>query len=172
MILVKLFFAFLKIGLFTVGSGYSMLVLAQRYVVENHHWLTLEEFTDVVAMAEVTPGPIMINMATFVGSRTAGFKGAVSATLGLIFIPFVCLYLISVNYYRLKDYYAVQKIMKVIRPMAVGFITVAILKLLCTSVTDLKSAAVAVVVIVITYVLKVNPVYTVIAGVMFALILK
>ena len=148
-----------------------MLVLAQRYVVENYHWLTIEEFTDVVSMAEVTPGPIMINLATFVGSRVAGLKGAVFATVGLIVIPFLCIYLISINYDKFKDYVVIQKIMKVIRPMAIGFITVAILKLLRTSITDLKSAMVAILVIIITYVFKVNPIYTVIGGILFAMFL-
>ena len=171
MILLKLFLTFLKVGLFTIGSGYSMLVLAQRYVVENYHWLTLEEFTDVVSMAEVTPGPIMINLATFVGSRVAGLKGAVFATVGLVVIPFLCIYLISINYDKFKDYVVIQKIMKVIRPMAIGFITVAILKLLRTSITDLKSAMVAILVIIITYVFKVNPIYTVIGGILFAMFL-
>ncbi|MBC8436469.1 MAG: chromate transporter [Candidatus Omnitrophica bacterium] len=171
MILIKLFITFLKVGLFTIGSGYSMLVLAQRYVVENYHWLTIEEFTDVVSMAEVTPGPIMINLATFVGSRVAGLKGAVFATVGLIVIPFLCIYLISINYDKFKDYVVIQKIMKVIRPMAIGFITVAILKLLRTSITDLKSAIVAILVIIITYVFKVNPIYTVIGGILFAMFL-
>lgn len=171
MICIKLFITFLKVGLFTIGSGYSMLVLAQRYVVENYHWLTLQEFTDVVSMSEVTPGPIMINLATFVGSRVAGLKGAVFATIGLVVIPFLCIYLISINYDKFKDYVVIQKIMKVIRPMAIGFITVAILKLLRTSVTDLKSAIVAILVIIITYVFKVNPIYTVIGGILFAMFL-
>lgn len=168
MILVKLFFTFLKIGLFTIGSGYSMLVLTQRYIVETYSWLTPEEFSDVVAMAEITPGPIMVNMATFVGTRIAGIAGAVSATTGLIFIPFVFLYLIAANYKNHTENGMVQKVMKVIRPMAVGFITVAILKLMKTSVTDLRSVFIAVAVIVLTYVIKVNPIYTVIAGVFVA----
>jgi len=170
MILVKLFFTFLKVGLFTIGSGYSMLVLTQRYIVETYAWLTPEEFSDVVSMAEVTPGPIMVNMTTFVGTKMAGLPGAVSTTIGLIFIPFIFLYLLAANYQNLKEYETVQKVMKVIRPMAVGFITVAILKLLGTSITDLKSAMIAVAVIVLTYVLNVNPIYTVAAGIIFALV--
>lgn len=165
MILINLFFTFLKVGLFTVGSGYSMLVLAQRYVVESYRWLTPEEFTDIVTMAEVTPGPIMINLATFVGSRVAGLKGSITATLGLVFIPFLFIYLISINYDRFKDHVAAQKVMRVLRPMAIGFITVAILKLLRTSVTDVKSAIVAVSVIILTYIFKINPIYTILGGV-------
>lgn len=76
MVLIRLFITFVKIGLFTIGSGYSMLVLAQRYVVDTYRWLTLQEFTDLVAISEVTPGPIMVNLATFVGTKVAGLAGA------------------------------------------------------------------------------------------------
>src|SRR3989338_5688219 len=98
MILIRLFMVFLKIGLFTVGSGYSMLVLTQRYIVDTYHWLTIQEFTDLVAISEITPGPIMVNLATFVGTKVAGIMGAVFATVGLVAIPFGTLYLIALNY--------------------------------------------------------------------------
>src|SRR3989338_168439 len=96
--LVRLFITFIKIGLFTVGSGYSMLVLAQRYIVDTYRWLTLHEFTDLVAISEVTPGPFIINLATFVGTKVAGLKGAALSTLGLVIIPFLALYIIALNY--------------------------------------------------------------------------
>src|SRR3989338_3545272 len=169
MILIRLFLTFLKVGLFTIGSGYSMLVLAQRYVVDTYHWLTLQEFTDLVAISEITPGPIMINLATFVGTKTAGLKGAIFATLGLVIIPFIALYIIALNYTQFKDYPAIQNLLKVIRPMAIGFIIVAILKLFKTSITDLQTAFIAIIVIVLTVVFKVNPIFTVIGGIVLGL---
>lgn len=172
MVLVKLFITFLKIGLFTIGSGYSMLVLAQRYVVESYHWLTVQEFTDLVAISEITPGPIMINLATFVGTKVAGLKGAVSSTLGLVAIPFITLYIIALKYSQFKNYPVIQNLLTVIRPMAIGFITVAILKLFKTSIADLKTAFVAIAVILLTYVLKVNPIFTVTGGIIFALLIR
>ncbi|PIV39819.1 MAG: chromate transporter [Candidatus Omnitrophica bacterium CG_4_10_14_0_8_um_filter_43_18] len=172
MILIKLFITFLKVGLFTIGSGYSMLVLAQRYVVDTYHWLTLQEFTDLVAISEITPGPIMINLATFVGTKTAGLKGAIFATLGLVAIPFIALYVIALNYTQFKDYPVIQNLLKVIRPMAIGFITVAILKLFKTSITDLQTALIAIIVIVLTVVFKVNPIFTVVGGIVLGLLVK
>lgn len=172
MLLLKLFLVFLKVGLFTIGSGYSMLVLAQKYTVDTYRWLTLQEFTDLVGISEITPGPIMVNLATFVGTRVAGLAGAIFATLGLVFIPFIALYFISLNYAQFKNYPVAQQLLKVIRPMAIGFITVAILKLFKTSITDLTSALVAVTVIIVTYVFKVNPIFTVIAGLILALFIK
>jgi len=172
MVVVRLFIVFLKVGLFTIGSGYSMLVLAQRYVVDTYHWLTLKEFTDLVAISEITPGPIMINLATFVGTKTAGLKGAIFATLGLITIPFIALYIIALNYTQFKNYPVIQNLLKIIRPMAIGFITVAILKLFKTSITDFQTAAIAIIVILLTVGLKVNPIFTVIGGIILGFFVK
>ena len=172
MILIKLFITFLKVGLFTIGSGYSMLVLAQRYIVDTYHWLTMQEFTDLVAKSEITPGPIMINLATFIGAKTAGIKGAIFATLGLITVPFIALYIIALNYAQFKNYPVIQNLLKIIRPMAIGFIVVAILKLFKTSITDLQTALIAVIVILLTAVFKVNPIFTVIGGIVLGFLVK
>jgi chromate transporter len=172
MILIKLFFTFIKVGLFTIGSGYSMLVLAQRYVVDTYHWLTLQEFTDLVAISEITPGPIMINLATFVGTRTAGLRGAIFATLGLIIIPFITLYVIALNYAQFKNFSIIQNLLKVIRPMAIGFITVAILNLFKTSVTDLITVLIVIAVIILTYFFKINPIFIVGGGIILAFLIK
>ncbi len=172
MICIKLFITFLKIGLFTIGSGYSMLVLAQRYVVESYHWLTMQEFTDLVAISEITPGPIMVNLATYVGTKVAGLKGAVFSTLGLIAIPFLALYIIALRYSQFKDYPVIQNLLKIIRPMAIGFIAVAIIKLFKTSITDLKTAFIAIAVILLTAVFKVNPIFTVTGGIILGLLVK
>ena len=72
MIYFQLFFSFLQVGLFSVGGGYAAMPLIQSQVVEQHPWLTLQEFTDLITIAEMTPGPIAVNSATFVGIRIAG----------------------------------------------------------------------------------------------------
>lgn len=172
MIFLQLFFTFLKIGIFTIGSGYSMLVLAQRYVVDHYHWITMEEFSDVVAIAEVTPGPIIVNLATFVGTKIAGVRGALCATSGLIVVPLLCIMVIAFHYEKIKDMPVVQNIFKVLRPIAIGFIAVAIIRLSRQSITDIKSAAILVAAIVVTYVFKVNPIYTILVGVLFALFIR
>ena len=82
MIFLELFLSFLQIGLFSIGGGYAALPLIQNQVVDLKGWLTLEQFADVIAIAEMTPGPIAINAATFVGIQCAGLPGAVVATLG------------------------------------------------------------------------------------------
>jgi chromate transporter len=171
-IFLRLFIVFIKIGLFTIGSGYSMLVLAQRYIVDTYKWLTIQEFSDLIAIAEITPGPIIVNLATFVGTKVGGLPGAFSATLGLITIPFLAIYFISLHYIKFRDYPVVQNLLKIARPMAIGFIAVAILKIMRVSIPDIKSAIIAIGVIILTYSFNINPIFIVIAGLLLGLLYK
>ena len=79
---IAIFKTFMKIGAFTFGGGYAMLPMIERSMVQQKKWITEEEMTDMVAISEATPGPIMVNLATFVGSKIAGVPGAIMATLG------------------------------------------------------------------------------------------
>ena len=89
MILLKLFFAFIQVGLFSVGGGYAAIPLIQAQIVENLQMMTMAEFTDLITIAEMTPGPISINSATFVGTRVAGLQGAIICTLGCVITEFI-----------------------------------------------------------------------------------
>lgn len=82
MIYIELFFSFLQIGLFSIGGGYAALPLIQQQVVEVNGWLGMTEFTDLITISQMTPGPIAINGATFVGMRIGGLPGALAATAG------------------------------------------------------------------------------------------
>ncbi len=93
--LLTLFITMLKIGMFTFGGGYAMIAILENEIVTRRAWLDREEFLDMVAIAESTPGPIAINSATYVGYRLAGFLGSLVATLGICMPSFVIIYLIS-----------------------------------------------------------------------------
>ncbi len=82
--LIQLFWSFFQIGLFSIGGGYAAMPLIQQQVVELHPWLTMTQFADIMTIAEMTPGPIAINSATFVGIQVAGIPGALVATLGCV----------------------------------------------------------------------------------------
>lgn len=101
--ILMLFLTFLKIGAFTFGGGYAMIPMIQREVVDKKKWLSADDILDIVAIAETTPGPIAINAATFVGYKTAGFLGALSATLGVVIPSFVIITLIAMIFTRFKD---------------------------------------------------------------------
>lgn len=94
-ILLTLLLTFLKIGLFTFGGGYAMIPIIEDICVERRKWITHEEMMDITIIAESTPGPIAVNCATYVGYKTAGFGGAIMATLGVVFPSFVIIYIIS-----------------------------------------------------------------------------
>lgn len=91
----ELFITFFKIGLFTFGGGYAMIATVRESVVENKKWLTEDEFLEIIAIAESTPGPIAINMATFVGYKKKGVKGSALATLGVVLPSLIIIYAIS-----------------------------------------------------------------------------
>lgn len=95
---LSLFLTFFKIGLFTFGGGYAMIVVIEREIVEKKKWIEHDEYLDVVAIAESTPGPIAINSATYVGYKVGGFIGALFATLGVVVPSFAIIVLISIFY--------------------------------------------------------------------------
>lgn len=129
-LVLKLFFSFIQVGLFSVGGGYAAIPLIQNQIVEVHKLLTMAEFTDLITIAEMTPGPISINSATFVGTRLAGVPGAVICTLGCV-IPsfFICLALAHF-YYKYRNFSGVQTVLSALRPAVVALIASAGLSIL------------------------------------------
>jgi len=125
MILWELFLAFLEIGLFSVGGGYAAIPLLQSTVVDGHAWLTLSEFSDLVTIAEMTPGPIGINAATFVGIRIAGVPGALIASLGFILPSLVIVSLLFWLYTRYRALPVLQRALQRLRPVVVALIASA-----------------------------------------------
>lgn len=96
MIYWQLFLSFVQVGMFSIGGGYAAMPLIQSQVVEQHAWLTMQEFTDLITIAEMTPGPIAVNSATFVGLRIASLPGAIIATLGCITPALIFVSLLSI----------------------------------------------------------------------------
>lgn len=130
MIYLSLFFSFLQVGLFSIGGGYAAMPLIQHQVVEQNHWLTMNEFTDLITIAEMTPGPIAVNSATFVGIRIAGIGGAIVATLGCIFPSLILVSLLAFVYYRYKKMSMLQSVLACLRAAVVALIASAGLSIL------------------------------------------
>ncbi len=120
--LFKLFFSFIQIGLFSIGGGYAAIPLIQAQIVDIHKLMTMEEFTDLITIAEMTPGPISINSSTFVGTRLAGPFGAVICTLGCIIPSFVICFILAHFYYKYRDFDGVQTVLSALRPAVVALI--------------------------------------------------
>lgn len=125
MIYLQLFWSFLQIGLFSIGGGYAAMPLIQAQVVQNHAWLNMSEFTDLITIAEMTPGPIAVNSATFVGIRIAGIPGALVATFGCILPSLFIVSLLAFIYYRYKKLSVLQSVLASLRPAVVALIASA-----------------------------------------------
>lgn len=125
MILLTLYWSFLQIGLFSIGGGYAALPLIQNQVVDIHGWLTMTEFADVVTLSQMTPGPIAINAASFIGIRMGGIPGAIVATLGCITPSIILSLILAYVYYRYRGLSTFQGVMKGLRPAVVALITSA-----------------------------------------------
>lgn len=133
-ILLQLFFAFIQVGLFSVGGGYAAIPLIQNQIVDIHGLMTLPEFTDLITIAEMTPGPISINSATFVGMRLAGIPGVLLCTLGCI-LPSFCICLALAHfYYKYRSFSSVQTILSALRPAVVALIASAGLSILLLAI--------------------------------------
>ncbi len=120
-ILLKLFITFFEIGLFTFGGGYAMISLVREKALVNG-WLTEAELLNMIAVAESTPGPIAVNMATFVGSTQAGILGSALATLGVVLPSFIIILLISAVIKNFLKYEAVKAFLGGVRPCVVALI--------------------------------------------------
>lgn len=135
-IYLQLFWSFFQIGLFSIGGGYAAMPLIQNQVVSIHSWLTMAEFADIVTIAEMTPGPIAINSATFVGTKVAGLAGAVVATAGCVFPSCIIVLTLAFVYYRYRSLSLVQGVLGGLRPAVVAMIASAGLSILLLALFD------------------------------------
>ena len=130
-LLLTLFLTFFKIGLFTFGGGYAMLPLVQAEVPARG-WLTEEGLIDFIAVSESTPGPFAVNIATYVGTETAGLAGAVAATLGVVLPSFLVILLVAKGYEKFRDSRLTRGVMTGLRPAVVGLIGAALVSVALT----------------------------------------
>lgn len=138
-VLVQLFVSYLKIGFFGFGGGYAMLSLIHSEVVVRNQWLTNGEFSDIVAISQMTPGPIAINSATYIGYEVAGFWGSVVATVAVCLPALTIMMLITRFFLRLRDNRYVQGVVMGMRPVVVGMIASAALLLIFPHSEDGRS---------------------------------
>ena len=139
MIYLQLFWSFFQIGLFSIGGGYAAMPLIQNQVVDIHPWLTMTQFADIMTIAEMTPGPIAINSATFVGIQVAGLPGAIVSTIGCVFPSCVIVLSLAYVYYRFRGLSIVQGILAGLRPAVISMIASAGISLLILAVYGQRS---------------------------------
>ena len=173
MIYLQLFWVYIKIGLFGFGGGYAMLSLIQEQVVNRYGWITSQEFTDIVAISQMTPGPIGINSATYIGyAATGSVWGSVIATFAVCLPSFILVLIISYYFARMKNNKYVTAAFLGLRPASVGLIAAAALMLMNhENFIDYKSILIFIAAFALTYHYKVHPILTIaLAGVAGALL--
>ena len=182
MIYLQLFLSFLQVGMFSFGGGYAAMPLIQGQVVTQHQWLSMTEFTDLITISQMTPGPIAVNSATFVGIRVAGIPGAVVATLGCILPSCVIVTILARLYlkYRSMDY--LQGVLRSLRPAVVAMIAGAGISILITAFwgaaniirladTNWRMVIIFVLCLILLRKCKLNPIFVMVLAGIFNLIL-
>jgi len=170
MVILQLFWEFFKIGLFTFGGGYAMIPLIEREIVNKCHWLTMEQFTDLIAIAEMTPGPIAVNSATFVGYKIARLWGAVAGTLGVVLPSFLIIWAVASVFFSIQDNQIVQAAFRGLRPAILGMIIVAALSIGRVSISDYRSVLILAFVVAGIWILKIHPILALVASALIGII--
>ena len=168
--MLTMFLTFVKVGLFSFGGGYAVLAMLQQGIVVKHGWLTAGEFTDVVAISQMTPGPIAINAATFIGFKIHGFWGAALCTFGVILAPLCLMMILTHTYIKLQQKEWFKNLFKSLRLLSVGLIAAAMFLIGKSAFPDLFSVGVFVVCFLILWRWKVNPIYMLLGVAVFGMV--
>lgn len=175
-LLVQLFVSYLKIGFFGFGGGYAMLSLIHSEVVVRNGWLTNGEFSDIVAISQMTPGPIAINSATYIGYEVAGVLGSVVATVAVCLPALTIMMLITRFFLRLRDNRYVKGVVMGMRPVVVGMIASAALLLIFPHTAEGRSfidgwSWAIFIVTLLASVKKVNPILLIVASAVMGILI-
>lgn len=169
--LLNLFLTFFKIGMFGFGGGYAMLPFIQNEVVSNNAWLSHAEFLDIIGVSQMTPGPVAINTATFVGYKTQGIWGALFATLGVITFSFIAVILISKSVEKFKENKYIEKAFVGLKPILIALIISAFISLAKESYLDIKSVIIGLLGFILLKYKKFNPIGVIVLSAVMGLIL-
>lgn len=165
---LKLFWSFFKIGLFGFGGGYGMISMIQFDVVDKNGWMTNSEFADILALSQMTPGPISINCATYIGYNQGGIIGAIFTTFALC-LPTILLMAIVITWlFKNKENHYVKALLSSLNPIVVGLIfSAGVLMMNKENFVGFESIIVCAIVFVATFFFKVNPIYLIIMSGIF-----
>ena len=160
MTLLKLMLVFAKVAVLTFGGGYAMVPIFENELVKNHAFLTADEFANLVGLAQVTPGPIGFNSATYVGMAQGGLAGALAASLGVVIPSIVISLLVAVFLRRAADAQWMKLLMKGVRPCVVGIIGAAVVFFARTALCWQGAVIFAAVVLLRWKLPKLNPLWS------------
>lgn len=161
-VLLDLFITFFRIGMFSFGGGYAMLPLMEKEVIDIRGWLSSAEFIDIIAISEMTPGPIAVNSATYVGYKVGDTLGSVLATTGVVLPSLIVMLSILLFINRFRESKYIDWIFKGIRPIIIGLIAAAAVSIAFSSIVDFKAVIIAILIFYIVAIRKINPITAII----------
>jgi len=164
LLLLKILYAFAKVGVVAYGGGPSMIPLMQEEVVDVNHWLTNAEFVDALAMGNALPGPIATKMSAYTGFKLAGIPGAIMGTLGTVLPSAVAMLMLAALFFQFKDYPKVQAVLKAVRPAVVALLLVTVYEVYPQSITSWHTGLIAVVTLVVIIALRLHPAIAILAA--------
>ena len=171
MIYLQLFWAYLKIGIFGFGGGYAMLSMIEFEVVDHYGWMSIEEFSDMVALSQMTPGPVSINIATFIGYTVGGFWGSMVATAAIVMPSLLLLVFVLRFLFKNKENYIVKTTLSSMKPVIAGLIFVAALMMMNPETfadAGLHGSNISVLICAVTFAgvfwAKINPILLILAS--------
>jgi chromate transporter len=169
---LKLFSIFFYIGVFTIGGGYAMIPAMRDIIVKKNNYLSEDEFLEMFAISQITPGPIAINMATFIGYKQGGIIGSTLATLGVVLPSLIIITLISIFFLDFTRYKFVQKLFIGILAGVAGEIAYLTFDLAQKIKISIFTVGIFVVSIIALFLLKINPIYVIIIGGAIGVVVK
>lgn len=159
--LLQLFWSFFKIGTFTLGGGYAMIPLMEKELVDRHHWLTNEEFMDIIALSQTMPGIFAANMAVHVGWRLRGVPGAIFSLVGNILVPILIILALAMGLHYLQGNAVVEAVFKGVRPVVVALIAAPVFRMAKTAKISLYNFWIPVVAALLIWLLGISPIWVI-----------
>jgi len=147
-----------------------MIPLIEKEIVQKYHWLTIEQFTELIAISEMTPGPIAVNSATFVGYKVAKFWGAVGSTLGIVLPSFLVIWFIASVFFSFQDNQTVQAAFRGLKPAILALIVIAALTVGKVTISDYRSLIIFILVVAGIWFLKIHPILALIISAVFGMV--
>lgn len=169
-ILIKLLVTFFKIGLFSFGGGYAMIPFMQREIIDNNGWLVDSEFVDIIGISQMTPGPVSINSATFVGYKVYGIIGSIFATLGITLVSFILVSIASKAMDKFKESKILKAALLGMRPVLIALIINAFVSLATEAYTDVKSVILTLIIGGCLLSKKVHPIVTIVIAALLGIV--
>lgn len=157
--ITKLFIVFAKIGAFSFGGGYAMLPFIYKELVVKYGWITVKQYSDIIAISQMTPGAVAISYASFIGYKFGGLIGCVAASLGVILPSFIMILLIASVFKRFYEKKPVKAFFKGIRPGTLGLLVAAAYTITTSNVRDIKGGIIFLAALLVLFVKKIDPIF-------------